>query len=308
MEEVNSNIQGNIQSMLSSGLLSELRRLELVTKRKIDTDMMGRYRSAFRGSGLIFSDLREYQPGDDVKHIHWKVTARTGHVFVKSYDEDRQLRIMLLVDTSNSTGVGSFDGDKLRTKHQKALEFAALISILAAKSQDAIGLSLFSDKVEDYLPPKKSRTQFKNILLKLMTPRPLGKGTDLTVALRHLNEQQRKASIVFVVSDFHTKGYEDELRKLAFRHDVILVLLEDKFESSLPAAGIVELVDAESGNRFLLDTSDKKARETLAALHEKRVKEISAIASRSGADLVRILDNPLSPIADLMQRRTSRLR
>ena len=294
-------------SVISPGLLTELKRLELITKRKIDTDMVGRYRSAFRGSGLLFSDLREYQPGDDVKHIHWKVTARTGKPFVKSYEEDRQLRIMLLVDVSRSTGFGSFDGEKHRTKHQKALEFASLCAILASKSQDSIGICLFSDRIEEYLPPKKSRTQTQNILLKLMTERQLGPATDLKSALQHINKTERRNSVIFVVSDFFAPPFGDELTSLSFKHDVILVNIEDKIERELPNAGIIELQDAETGGTFVLDSSSPSAKRALQELSLKRRRSLQELCNRSGADLITITESVLSPLADLMARRTARM-
>lgn len=289
--------------ILDSKLVSELRRMELRTRRSIDSDLMGRYRSAFRGSGLVFDEVREYQPGDDVKKIHWKVTARSGEVYVKSYTEDRQLTVILAVDISSST---LFGGTK--TKYRRALEFSALISMLARQNQDRIGLCLFSDQVEEYIPPGKSRAQFQRILLALMAKRTLRKGTNVAAALNYVNQRQRRASIIFVVSDFLCAPYEQELRHLSYRHDVISVLIEDEVDERMPSAGIVEFEDAESGKRILIDTSSAAARTVLQSMHARRVQEIRDCCKASATDFIAVRDNPLRPLAQLMDWRTSRIR
>lgn len=292
-----------ISSLLSPSMLAELRRVELRTRRNIDSDLMGRYRTAFRGSGLVYSDLREYQPGDEVKNIHWKATARTGKVYVKSYEEERQLNIMIAVDTSASTDFG-----RAKSKHTKALEFAALITMLAQRSQDAVGLCLFSDKVEEYFPPKRSRTQLFRILFELLRARTLRPGTDIAGALDYIRSHQRKPAIIFLVSDFFSAPFESQLRYLSISHDLVCVALVDIQDRELPSVGIVEFVDAESGERILFDTSQRRARETLQRMQLERLEELNTLCKRLGADLIRVDENPLRPLAELMQRRMARLR
>ncbi|MBN8548037.1 MAG: DUF58 domain-containing protein [Deltaproteobacteria bacterium] len=287
--------------LLSPALLSELRRIELKTRRAINTDLIGNYRSAFKGSGLVFSDLREYIAGDDVKHIHWKVTARTGKAYVKSFEEDRQQRVVVAVDISNSTNHGV-----PKTKHLKALEFAAVISMLAQQSHDQLGLCLFSNHIEEFFPPTHSRRQFQKVMLSLLKHRQLAAATDLKASISEFLKQQRRPSIVFLVSDFLAPPFEPELRLLARRHDLICVLLEDSFAASVPRAGITEFQDAESGKTVLLDTSSPGVRRHLEALQRKRVENFQESCRLAGADFMRIEEGTLRPLADLMHRRHAR--
>lgn len=292
-----------LTDLLSPGLLSELRRIELKTRRSISSDVMGNYRTAFRGSGLVFSELREYFPGDDVKHIHWKVTARTGKAYVKSFEEDRQLRVMVAVDTSSSTDHGAG-----KTKHLKALEFAALIAMLAQQNHDAMGLCLFSDHIEEFIPPRQSRRQFQTLLLSILRHRELKRATNVAGALEHLRKNVRRSSVLFIVSDFIAPPFADELRGLSLRHDVVCVLLEDALDFESPRAGLVEFADAESGRRVLIDTSSAKTRRLIREHHERRVRGLAEICRNSGTDLIRVRDGTLQPLADLMKRRRARVR
>ena len=287
--------------LLNPSLVAELRRVEIRTRRSIDTDLMGKYRSAFRGTGLIFSDLREYQPGDDVRHIHWKVTARTGKPYIKTFDEDRQLNVIIAVDISNSTNTGA-----PRTRHRKALEFAALVSMLGNRNQDAVGLCLFSDTVEDFFPVKRNRTQFQQIIAALLRQRALTPRTSIKAALNFLLKHQRKRAVIFVLSDFFCDSFEEELRRLAFRNDVIGVLLADTHEESVPQAGIVQFLDAESGEHLLIDTSSRRARAALERIMLERRHKIAASFQSAGGDFIEIRDNVLRPLADLMKQRTKR--
>lgn len=287
--------------LLSQHSLSELRRLELRTKRNIDSDLIGKYRTAFRGSGLIFSDLREYQPGDDIRNIHWKVTARTGTPHIKTFEEDRQLQIMLAVDISNSTNTGS-----PRTKHSRALEFSALITLLSANAQDSVGLCLFSDQIEDYIPPNNKRSQFQRIISSLLVKRDLKKQTEVSTALRYIMKHQRKSSIVFLVSDFYSAPFEQELKAVALKHDLIGVCLVDDVETQIPNVGIVEFEDSETGQKVLVDTSNKQSRDALVAQYEARQKNLQIMFRSVGADFISINKNLISPLAELIKLRTRR--
>lgn len=291
--------------MLSSEFLkettAEIKRLELRARRQINSDMLGRYRSAFRGSGLVFSELREYQPGDEVRAIHWKASARLGKIYVKSYEEDRLLNIMLAVDISNSTIVGS-----KKSKHQKALELSALITLLAQRSQDRIGLCLFSDTVEEFLPAKKSQRQFKQVINALLAKRQLKPATDISASLKYLLERQKHYSVLFLISDFISPPFEENLRRLSKRHDVIGVQVEDPIDSQFPAVGLVEFTDAESGRKILLDTSSKQAQTFLAHQQSKRRTNLRNLFSSCKADFISIDQNPTRPLIELMQTRTLR--
>jgi uncharacterized protein (DUF58 family) len=294
--------QQQVAEFLAS-VSGELRRIELHTKRRVSADLTGKYRSAFRGSGLLFSDIREYQPGDYVKNIHWKVTARTGKVYVKSYEEDRQLSIMLAVDISRSTDFGAN-----RSKHRKAIEFAALVSLLASQNRDSFGLCLFSDKVTSFTRPSASRRQFQKLLLELISEHELRPATDIGAALDYLVEHQRKTSVIFVVSDFLSPDFDESFRRLAIRHDVIAVLVEDDIDYELPAAGIVEFEDAESGKRYILDTSHPGSRAIFEQQSKERAAKLRAKLQVLGVDLMVLKDNPLSPLSELMTRRQARFR
>lgn len=293
---------GEISNLLTKSLIPELRRLELRTKRRLDADLMGRYRSAFRGSGLTFSDLREYQPGDEIKNIHWKATARSQRPYVKTYEEDRQLNIMLAVDISNSTSAGS-----PISKHRRALEFSALIAMLAKNSSDMVGLTLFSDEVEEFYPPRQTRAQFQLLFSSLLKHRKLRKATDISNALQFLQLHHRRASIIFIVSDFLSTDYHRELALLSRKHDVICVALNDEQERFLPKAGLVQVEDAESDRRIIIDTGTKRGQEHYARLFKKRQEKLRDDIIQAGADIIFIEDNPLSPLLKLMNRRTARI-
>lgn len=292
-----------LSQVLDPKLLTEIKKIELRSKRTINADLMGQYRSAFRGSGLIFSDLREYQPGDDVKNIHWKASARTGKVYVKSYEEDRLLNIIVAIDVSRSTDFG-----QKRSKHRAAIEFAALLTCLALAHQDAIGLCTFSDNVEEFFPPKRARTQVHRILRRLLEPQELKPATNIAKALRHLSETQKKPSVIFVISDFLSKPYDQELLMLSLKHDVILVMLEDNMDSKLPKAGLVEFEDAENGDRIIIDTNDKTALRQLEEIQKSHIQAWKDCCLRAQTDYMRLADNPLVPFVQLMNQRAQRIR
>lgn len=283
--------------------LAELRRLTLRTRRRIDTDLVGQYRTAFRGSGLVFTDLRPYQPGDDIKHIHWKATARSTHVLVKSYEEDRALRMLVAVDCSSSTFVGG-----VRSKHRLALEFAALLGMLARESHDAIGIALFSDKIERFVVPRARPRQLEIILSTLSLHAGEVPRTDLAVTLRELAERQRRRATIFIVSDFYSPPFEQELTLLSHAHDVVCLLLHEETERDLPAVGLVTFEDHESGELITLDTSSKATRQELKRQrleHQQRVKEI---CHRAGATVECVSDDPVTPLLRLMRGRRTRQR
>lgn len=280
---------------------SEVRRIQLRSRRLVTGDLMGQYRSAFRGTGLVFTDIREYQPGDDVKHIHWKATARTGKVFVKSYEEDRQLRVLLAVDASASMravdSVSAFN---------KALEFTSLIGALTAGGNDLLGLSLFGTETLSYLPPKSGAKRIQQIISALMGVDSKSMGTDIGAGLQQLSLALRKPSIVFVLSDFFSADFQEELRTLSAIHDVILVQLESSL-GAVDACGLVSFVDSESGARAVVDTSSKAVRAAWAESLQSRRRSIHEVAQRAGADHIVISDNTLKPLLGLMKERSRRI-
>lgn len=279
----------------------EIRKLQLRSNRRTSADLMGQYRSSFRGSGLLFSDLRVYEPGDDIKNIHWKVTARTGKPYVKTFEEERQLNILLVIDISNSTNYGSPKSNFL-----KALEFAALITTLAQRSQDSCGLLLFADEIIEYIKPSSKRTQFQRIMSSLLLKREHQRGTNINQVLQFLQKNLRRPSVVFLLSDFYSTDYKDALKGIGARHDLIGVNLVDNFTDRIDDLGLVEFEDAEGSGRVVLDTSNKRVRRELSNYLNKRNEEIRSAFRQARGDLIEIDKQIIKPLIDLMARRTVR--
>jgi uncharacterized protein (DUF58 family) len=239
---------------------AEVRRLEITTRQLVRDLVAGEYASAFRGHGVEFAEVREYLPGDDVRTIDWKVTARLGTAYVKRHLEERELGVLLVVDASAS---GLF-GSRVRTKRALAIEVAAVLGLAAARSNDRVGLALFTDAVERYVPPAKGRRQALRVMSELLAFEPAGRGTDLAASLRFLEPLLRRRSVLFVVSDFLAEGWLDPFARLSRRHDVIAVQIVDPRERELPAAGLVTLRDPESGAWRVVDTDSAAVRERFA--------------------------------------------
>jgi uncharacterized protein (DUF58 family) len=280
---------------------AELRRIQLRSRRLVTGDLMGQYRSAFRGTGLVFTDIREYQPGDDVKHIHWKATARTGKVFVKSYEEDRQLRVLVAVDMSAS--MRALDQ---RSGYAKALEFVATIGALAQRGNDLIGLSLFAEKPLTYLHPKSGAKRTQQILASLMNEQGEYLNTDLAAALQDISLTLRKPSIIFVLSDFLCPPFETELRTLSTIHDVVLVQIESPLKQG-ESLGLVTFTDAETGEQVVVDTSSQMVREKWSEALEAQRLRLRDTAQSCRADHIVISDSVISPLVRLMRERTRRI-
>ncbi len=289
--------------LLPPELMIDLKRLELRSKRSVDSDLMGQYRSSFKGTGLLFSDLRAYEPGDDIKHIHWKVTARAGRPFVKTYQEERQLRIILALDISASTMWGA-----PKSKHARALEFAALLTMLAQQNNDTVGLCLFDQEVVEFIKPSSKRSHFQRILRALMDNRSLKPATNVGGALEFIRERSMRSSVIFIISDFITPNFEKSLAALSSKNDVIGVSLLHTEEDILPAAGLVELQDSESGECVLVDTSSQKTRAGLKRSISEMVTNARMQFQRSQGDFIEIQSNPIRPLLDLMRQRSRRAR
>lgn len=291
--------------IFSSGqaVRAEIARLHLHTRRSLNSDIAGQYRTAFRGQGLIFSDIREYQPGDDTKHIHWKASARTGKIYVKSFEEERELRIMLSVDISRSGNFG-----RKKSNFQKAVEFAAAVTMLAETLHDSVGLCLFSDAVHEFIPPARSRFNFHRIVEALCDDRPFAPRTDPAPMFQFLNEKCRRHTVIFVISDFYSRPFLTPLKSLALRHDVILVAVLDEVEMKLPRAGLIEFRDAELGGRMLVDTSAPSAADIMRKYQMRRLSGLSQTAAQAGADFIVVSESSVRPLVELMKARIRRLR
>ena len=238
--------------MIPREILKKVRRLEITTRGLVNEVFSGEYHSVFKGRGMNFAEVREYQYGDDIRSIDWNVTARIGSPFVKVYEEERELTVMLLVDVSAS---GEF-GTQERMKGEIAVEICALLAFSAIKNNDKVGLIIFSDRIEKFVPPRKGRRHVLRVLRELLYFEPEGRGTDLGSALEYLTRVVPRRAVAFLVSDFLTTGYERALAVAGRRHDVVAIRLSDRRESEIPSIGYVELEDAETGEQLTINTSD----------------------------------------------------
>ena len=235
--------------MLPKEVLSKVRMIEITTSRLVNTTFAGEYHSVFKGRGMEFDEVREYDPQDDPRDIDWNVTARMGHPYTKKFVEERELTVMFLVDASSS---GQY-GTRGKTKAELIAEVAALLAFSAVKNNDRVGLMIFSDRVEKYIPPKKGRMHVLRVAREILTFKPKGRATSLAVALKNLNDVVTKRSTVFLFSDFLDKGYEKMLKIAYKKHDLVAVVIEDASEKEFPSLGaLVELEDAETGERIVL--------------------------------------------------------
>jgi uncharacterized protein (DUF58 family) len=257
--------------MIPREILKKVRRIEISTRGLVNEVLSGEYHSVFKGRGMNFAEVREYQYGDDIRSIDWNVTARTGAPFVKVFEEERELTVMLVVDVSAS---GDF-GTRERMKGEVAVEICALLAFSAIKNNDKVGLIIFSDQVEKFVPPRKGKRHVLRVLRELLYHRPEGRGTNIRAALDYLNHVQRKKAVTFLVSDFRDSGFEKALAVAGRRHDLIAVRVGDLRERELPSLGLLELEDPETGERVVVNTSDARFR---AAFTER------SLASRGELD------------------------
>ncbi len=268
--------------MLPADVLRQVRRLHLRARRVVQTLLGGEYHSAFKGAGLSFEEVREYQPGDDVRTIDWNVTARMGQPFIKRFVEERELTLILAVDVSASQRFGTAQ----LPKRAVAAELAALLALCAVSNNDRVGLLAFTDSVERFVPPNKGPRHVLRLLRDILAFEPQKPGTDLAVALDYLNKVQRRRAIVFLLSDFLADGYRDAFRRAARKHDLIAVRLADPREHDWPAVGLVRLEDAETGQQAVIDTSGRSFRSAFAARARERVAAFTRLCRGSQADLI----------------------
>jgi len=258
--------------MLPRELIKRIRKLEIATRKVVSSVLSGQYHSVFKGRGMAFSEVRQYQPGDEVRTIDWNVTARMNDAYVKVFTEERELTVMLLVDVSASESFGSVE----RSKAEIAAEVAAQIAFSAIANNDRVGLILFSDQIEKVVPPRKGRSHVLRLVSDILSFKPKGKGTSLSVGLTYLTHVAKRKTVAFLVSDFLAKDYEKALRIVARKHDLVPVTLIDPLEEKFPAMGLVDFEDPETGRRFTVDTSDPRVRgrfqQRMAARRDERNK------------------------------------
>jgi uncharacterized protein (DUF58 family) len=292
--------------VLPREVLKTIRRIEIRTSRLAEESFAGEYHSVFKGRGVEFSEVREYQPGDDVRIIDWNVTSRMGHPFVKVFVEERELTVILLVDVS-----GSFNfGTRGRLKAELAAEVAAVLGFSALRNNDRVGAVLFTDQVELYVPPRKGRSHVLRTVREVLYYRPQGRGTDIGGALEFLLHGLRKRAVVFLLSDFLDRGYEKELRAARRRHDVVPIVFTDPREEDLPNVGLLEIEDPESGDIRVVDTRSRRFRRGFRKRAEERAAARDALFKNLGIETIRLrTGEPYdAPLVRFFERRARRLR
>lgn len=270
--------------MIPAEVMQQIRRIQIRTSRMVNEILAGQYESVFKGQGMEFKEVREYVPGDDVRSIDWNVTARTGHPHVKVLAEERELTVMLMVDASGSGRFGSVT----RFKNDLAAEMCAVLAFSAIKNNDKVGLIVFTDQIELYVPPSKGRKHVLRVIREVLYFRPKGRKTDIPSALHFMNSVLKRRAVVFVVSDFMADGYETALRIANRRHDVIAVAVTDPREETLPDVGFVCVRDAESGRETLVDTSDPAVRAAYEQAAQERARRREEIFRRTKVDSMRV--------------------
>ncbi len=265
-------------------ILKKVKLLELRTRKMVNNQFAGEYHTQFKGQGMTFADFREYVPGDDVRNISWPLTARTGKPYIKKFDEERELTVVLAIDISGSTDFGS--GENL--KGEAMIHMAALIAFSAIKNKDQVGLILFSDQVEHFVPPSKGAGHVHRMMRDLYYFKPRSRHTRMSVGLEYLQGVLKKKAAVFVMSDFQDKDYEQSLKWLAKKHDVMAVVVQDPLETEIPDLGLIEIEDSETGEVILVDSSTSFFRAQFKEKFNQQREERKKSLKRSQVDFVEI--------------------
>ena len=291
-------------SIDTTELMKQVGKIKILTSHLIDDRLSGDYHSVFKGQGVEFDEVRPYVPGDDVRSIDWNVTARTGAPHIKRFSEERELTVLFLVDVSGSQIFGSGS----RSKSELAAEITCLLAMTAIRNQDKIGLILFSDRILKSIPPRKGRTAVMRLVREVLACDETREGTDITAALRFLNNVQKRKAVVFLVSDFQDTGYEKELRVTARHHDVIACPISDPCESTLPDVGLIELQDPETGELLLVDTSSSSVREAFRSQAALAKEQLERFLKRTGIDSIHLSTDTayLDDVRALFRRRAKK--
>jgi len=290
--------------METTELLKKVRKIEIRTRGLVNQIFSGEYHSVFKGRGMVFNEVREYQPGDDVRIIDWNVSARFNHPFVKVFEEERELTVVLLVDVSAS---GDF-GTAGRTKKDLAVELCAVLAFSALQNNDKVGVIFVSDVVEKFIPPKKGRTHILRIIRELLEFRPEHRDTNIAEGLRYLTSAIKKRSTAFLISDFLDRNYESALKIASRKHDLIAVHLYDAREKGLPSVGLMRVYDAETGQSKWIDTSDRLVRAGYARWWTERDQARTSLFRRSGVDAIDIRSDQsyIKPLVNFFRAREHR--
>ena len=285
-------------------ILKKIQRIEIFTDRLVNTVFAGEYESVFKGQGITFDEVREYQVGDEIRTIDWNVTARMGQAYIKKYVEERELVIMLVVDMSASTSFGSI----AETKAEIAAEIAALLAFSAIKNNDKVGLICFTDTVEHFVAPRKGRRHVLRVVRDILHFQPKQRGTNIETALAFADRVLKPHSVVFLISDFKDTGYEKQLRLSSKQHSLIAVTLQDRREVELPNVGLIELADAESGETVVIDTRSEEARQSYREHTQRADAERRQIFRSNQIDAIHIRtdESYVKPLIRFFRQRAAR--
>ncbi|MBK6713269.1 MAG: DUF58 domain-containing protein [Candidatus Promineifilaceae bacterium] len=294
--------------MLTSELMSKIRRIEIRTRRLVNDSFAGDYHSVFKGRGMAFDEVRPYSPGDEIRTIDWNVTARTGEAYVKQFTEERELTVMLVVDMSGSGDFGSVN----RFKRELAAELTAVLAFAATTNNDKVGLLIFTDRVELYIPPRKGRRHVLRLIRELLAFQPQNRGTDIKLALDTVNQMLQRRSIIFLVSDFldDPARYRQALSMTNRRHDIIAVDLSDPLETDIANVGLLTLEDAETGALIWVDTSDKRWQAAFKQRSQQLAAEKHQAFIRASVDRIAVGTDQdyINPLTGFFQQRARRVR
>lgn len=290
--------------MNASSLLKKVRKIEIKSKGLSNHIFAGEYHTAFKGTGMAFSEVREYQSGDDIRSIDWNVTARYNTPFVKIFEEEREMTVMLLIDVSAS---GDFGTNK-QYKKDLATEIAAVLAFSAIKNNDKVGVIFFSDRIEKFIIPKKGKSHILRIIREIVSLEPDSKGTDVSMALEYFNSVIKKRSICFLLSDFTSTPFSKPLKIASKKHDIVGVRIHDKRESEMPNIGLVPMQDMETDKLVYVDTSNKEIRLNYSKTRSQKIKELNKIFETNGVDLVQIStgEDYVKPLVNFFKRRGKR--
>lgn len=287
--------------MDASELIKRVRRIEIKTRGLSQQIFAGEYHSAFKGRGMAFSEVREYQYGDDIRNIDWNVTARFNHPYIKIFEEERELTVMLLVDVSASREFGS----TTQLKKNLITEVSAVLAFSAIQNNDKIGVVLFSDKIEKFIPPKKGKQHILRIIRELIEFKPENKGTNIAEGLRYFNNIIKKRSTAFLISDFIDSDYEDAIKIASKKHDLIALNVFDERETELPPVGLIHMRDAETGKKVWVDSSRKATRKAYRQHWLKKQEKANEVFNKFGVDAANIntSDDYIKPLMGLFKKR-----
>jgi len=282
--------------MIPEELIKKIRQIQIYTARTVDASFAGQYESVFKGRGMQFDEVREYTPGDDIRSIDWNVTARTGRAYIKRFVEEREMTVIFAVDLSASGQFGTVN----KMKNELAAEFCAVLAFAAAKNNDKVGLLIFTDQIELYIPPKKGSSHVLRLIRELLYFKMPRRRTDISMALDYIAKVTRKKATIFLVSDFIESDFKKSLGLLNKRHDVIAVPVRDRVEISMPSVGLIELQDAETGEIILADTSSRKFRNQYGEESSRRFSDLKNLLRSTNVDCIPVTtDKPY--IRDLVQ-------